>query len=132
MVFAATDEQEQQIKELLFHLRTNILPDYVSSQELNQYDDMGLLEFSSHDCKYHGTLKEAYQVMTALKMLISIIEYVNKSKDVSQYEELFIRNVTILNDYSLFFPFTIQCFKEKQKTSSKRQTYMVITDQKIC
>ena len=108
IVLGSTKEQDKTIDQLLIKLRYSILPLYVSEEELSAYDSMGLLQFNSQRNLYNGTLKEAFQVMTALQTVISIIEKVDEHP---KYEEKFNINTGLLNYYGLFFPFNFHSFK---------------------
>ncbi|MEH6941478.1 DUF5365 family protein [Bacillus sp. JJ722] len=132
IVFSSTEEQEREIETALFHLRSTILPSYITSQDLNKYDEMGLLQFSIYENNYHGTLKEAYQLMTALQVITTIIEHVSKSLDYSQYDELFKRNAQIINHFGLLFPFTLQCFRKGIQTKNCVVTFTEAKNQIIC
>ncbi|MGM9923162.1 MAG: DUF5365 family protein [Bacillus sp. (in: firmicutes)] len=119
IVFSSTDEQEQEIEKALHNLRSVVLPRYIPNRDLEQYNAIGLLQFSTHGGKYNGTLKEAYQLMTSLHTITSIIAYINSAveEEKSQYELLFMRNVEILNDLGLLFPFTFNCFSQGISTN---------------
>lgn len=132
IVFSSTEEQNREIETALFHLRSTILPSYITSQDLDKYDEMGLLQFSIYENKYNGTLKEAYQLMTALQVIATIIEHVSQSLDYSQYEELFKRNAQIINNFGLFFPFTLQCFRKRIQTKDCVFTFSEAQNQMIC
>ena len=113
IVYGSTTEQEKTIDQLLVNLRYSILPLYVSEEKLSAYDSMGLLQFNSQRNLYNGTLKEAFQVMTALHTVISIIENKKEFKyeEYLKYEKKFNCNMDLLNYYGLFFPFTLHSFK---------------------
>lgn len=115
IVFAATTEQEEVIEQLISNLRSNILPMCVSEMDLKTYTEMGLLQFSRHSHLYNGTLREAYQVMTALQTIIFIIEAVNDDPEVAiiQYLDLYMNNVSIITNFGLFFPFQLCSFQKK-------------------
>ena len=113
IVLGSTKEQEARIDQLLVYLRYSILPLYVTEEELASYDSMGLLQFDNQRNLYNGTLKEAFQVMTALQTVISIIENEKKfeADAYETYEHLFNFNAELLNYFGLFFPFHLQYFK---------------------
>ncbi|WP_042349921.1 DUF5365 family protein [Bacillus massiliigorillae] len=132
IVFSSTDEQEQEIETILFNLRSTILPSYILSQDLDKYNEMGLLQFSNYSNKYNGTLREAYQLMTALQTVATIIDYVSKSVECQQYEDLFNRNAQIINNFGLFFPFTLQCFRNRIPANGYVFTFAEAENQIIC
>lgn len=113
IVLGSTKEQEARIDQLLVYLRYSILPLYVTEEELASYDSMGLLQFDNQRNLYNGTLKEAFQVMTALQTVISIIENEKKfeADAYETYEHLFNFNAELLNYFGLFFPFHLHYFK---------------------
>lgn len=134
IVFGSTKEQEEAIDQLLVYLRHSILPLYAAKEELTMYDSMGLLQFDSQRKLYNGTLKEAFQVMTALQTLTFIIENGKKydAEEYLKYNDKFNFNVDLLNYYGLFFPFKFQHFKKtgsqplhnNDKTHLSAQYYM--------
>jgi len=119
IVLGSTKEQDKTIDQLLIKLRYSILPLYVSEEELSAYDSMGLLQFNSQRNLYNGTLKEAFQVMTALQTVISIIENEKKfdAEEYIKYEDKFNYNTELLNNYGLFFPFNLHYFKSTKSQS---------------
>lgn len=113
IVLGSTKEQETTIDQLIVYLRYSILPLYTTEEELASYDSMGLLQFDNQRNLYNGTLKEAFQVITALQTVISFIEN-KKSFDADAYityEDKFNHNAELLNYFGLFFPFHPHYFK---------------------
>lgn len=102
----------------MLYLRSQILPRYVSEEDLEKYTEMGLLQFSTQGNLYNGTLHEAFQVMTALQTIAFIVSDLNVSSqnELFKYTQLFDRNIAIINYYGILFPFNLSFFlKEKQE-----------------
>lgn len=126
IVFGSTEEQETTIDQLLVYLRYSILPSYMTEEELASYDSMGLLQFDNQRNLYNGTLKEAFQVMTALQTVISIIENEKKFEADAYitYEDKFNYNAELLNYFGLFFPFHLHYFKSTKCTKCTKSQYI--------
>ena len=120
IAFASTDEQEEEINQLIMNLRSTVLSQDISREELERYDEMGLLQFAPHRNLYNGTLREAYQLMTALQIVTDIIDvFVNSGGDLEEkYYQMFTRNVEKINYYGLFFPFDLQFFHSDREFNS--------------
>ena len=127
IVYGSTKEQDETIEQLLSYLRNSILPLYGAEEELAMYDGMGLLQFDSERKLYNGTLKEAFQVMSALQTVTLIIENEDKfdAEEYLKYNDKFNVNVDLLNYFGLFFPFNFQYFKntgsQPQRNNDKTQ-----------
>ena len=119
-MFASTNEQEEEINQLIMNLRSNVLSQYMPKEELEIYDEMGLLQFAPNSNLYNGTLREAYQLMTALQIVTDIIDVlVNAGGDVEEkYYRIFARNVEKISYYGLFFPFDLQFFHSDIESST--------------
>lgn len=125
IVFASTQEQEEEIVSLIFKLHSAILPTYISEQELKTYKEMGLLKFTKHGNLYNGTLKQAYHVMVALQTIIYVIEHVNECDETeyNKMEQLFDKNTSVLHYYGLFFPISLDSFK--RDTNDKEHLFFI-------
>lgn len=117
IVFSSTVEQDEEIDQLIKNLRESVLPSYVSGEEWNQYEKMGLLQFAQHGNLYNGTLREAYQLMTALQTVTDLIHIVSTGnfKVEENYFEIFQKNSNKLNYFGLFFPFDLHFFLQDKK-----------------
>lgn len=128
IVFSSTVEQDEEIDKLLEHLRTVILPKYMTEEELRKYEDMKLLQFSGD--LYNGTLGEAFQLMTALQTIITIIQAADKNDKQlpDTYQTIFYKNVQQLHAFGLFFPFKLSYFmkqQEEEKTIISKHTALI-------
>lgn len=124
IAFASTDEQDEEINQLILNLRSNVLVQYISREELEIYDDLGLLQFASNRNLYNGTLREAFQLMTALQVVTDIIDRVANTTLVleEKYNQIFALNVEKINYYGLFFPFNLQFFhSDKEGLNSDKR-----------
>lgn len=103
-VFSSTEEQEQEIASLVSRFYESVFPKYFTESEILHFREIGVLEPNQSPVTYLATLRDAFQVMTCLQVLMSILD---KQKRVMEpkSEELFQHNITLLNEYGIFFPF---------------------------
>ncbi|GAA1379214.1 DUF5365 family protein [Peribacillus frigoritolerans] len=103
-VFSSTEEQEQEIASLVSRFYESVFPKYFTESEILHFREIGVLEPNQSSVTYLATLRDAFQVMTCLQVLMSILE---KQKRVMEpkSEELFQHNITLLNECGIFFPF---------------------------
>ncbi|MFL6562082.1 MAG: YhcU family protein [Bacillus sp. (in: firmicutes)] len=105
IVFASTPSQEEEINGLVRYIYSNIFPLYFSDEEICQFEQLKVL----HTSEDFNTLKDAFQVMTCIQTLISILEATQL--DV-QYASVFNKNVETLKEFGLSFPFKYEHFEE--------------------
>jgi hypothetical protein len=103
-VFSSTEEQEQEIASLVSRFYESVFPKYFTESEILHFREIGVLEPNQSPVTYLATLRDAFQVMTCLQVLMSILD---KQKRVMEpkSEELFQHNITLLNECGIFFPF---------------------------
>ncbi|PRS40467.1 hypothetical protein C6W19_07285 [Bacillus sp. RJGP41] len=103
-VFSSTEEQEQEIASLVSRFYESVFPKYFTESEILHFREIGVLEPNQSSVTYLATLRDAFQVMTCLQVLMSILD---KQKMVMEpkSEELFQHNITLLNECGIFFPF---------------------------
>ncbi|MDG4848696.1 DUF5365 family protein [Peribacillus frigoritolerans] len=103
-VFSSTEEQEQEIASLVSRFYESVFPKYFTESEILHFREIGVLEPNQSSVTYLATLRDAFQVMTCLQVLMSILD---KQKRVMEpkSEELFQHNITLLNQCGIFFPF---------------------------
>ncbi|MGE8020465.1 DUF5365 family protein [Peribacillus frigoritolerans] len=103
-VFSSTEEQEQEIASLVTRFYESVFPKYFTESEILHFREIGVLEPNQSSVTYLATLRDAFQVMTCLQVLMSILD---KQKRVMEpkSEELFHHNITLLNECGIFFPF---------------------------
>ncbi|MGG0717130.1 YhcU family protein [Robertmurraya massiliosenegalensis] len=125
VVFASTPDQEEMIKELVNTFYQKVFPLYYSDKEIEKFEGLQVLHTSTRHFEYFGTLKEAYQVITSLQTLISILE---TNTLQLKHKGIFQKNVDILKEYGLFFPFDFDQFIEaKQAKETKDDVFSVYT-----
>ncbi|MFE8696213.1 YhcU family protein [Cytobacillus sp. FJAT-53684] len=107
VVFASTPEQEEKIRELIQKMYTHIFPLYFPDEDIMEFEQMNVLHTSTRHFEYFGTLKEAYQVIVSLQTISAILEL---SKLEDSYEQIFNKNVEIIQGFGLFFPFVFSNF----------------------
>jgi hypothetical protein len=103
IVFASTPSQEEEINELVRYIYSNIFPLYFSDEEIYQFEQLGILRATED----FSTLKDAFQVMTCIRTLISILESTQLNR---HYAGLYKKNVDTLEYYGLSFPFEFEQF----------------------
>lgn len=108
VVFASTPDQEEKIKGLIKTFYQDIFPLYYSDHDIREFEEINVLQ----QCAQYGTLKEAYQVITSLQTLISILE---SNELLPKYKSIFQTNTEILKDYGMFFPFDYEQFLEAKQ-----------------
>ncbi|MDM5214043.1 DUF5365 family protein [Peribacillus sp. NJ4] len=107
-VFSSTEEQEQEIASLVSRFYESVFPKYFTESEILHFRKIGVLEPNQGSFTYFATLRDAFQVMTCLQVLMSILDKQKKADSIvleSESEELFQHNITLLNEYGIFFPF---------------------------
>jgi histidinol phosphatase-like PHP family hydrolase len=114
IVCASTKEQEEYINYLVNYFYTNIFPYYFDDEQIQAFENLQILSLKGEYVTYNGTMKEAFQIISSLQSLITVIEYVGKSGDCKRYRDLFERNIELLRRYGIAFPFTIEQFMNKR------------------
>ena len=69
---------------------------------------MKVLAITPEKAQLLSTLKTSYQVIASLQTLVNILE---DPENKCKYKHLFERNVQILEDLDIFFPFDLANFK---------------------
>jgi hypothetical protein len=113
IVFSSTLEQEQEIESLVSKFYHSVFPKFFTSDEIQHFQEIGVLEANKADFSYNGTLRDAFQVITCLQVMISVLE--KKGEDhsssfQSKLEHMFKQNNTLLNQCGIFFPFNYEHF----------------------
>jgi Family of unknown function (DUF5365) len=107
IVFASTPEQEEEIRKLVQKMYSTIFPNYFPDEDIKEFEQLNVLHTSTRHFEYFGTLKEAYQVIVSLQIITAILETANLEE---RYEQIFDKNVGILHDFGLTFPFSFSNF----------------------
>ncbi|MBP3040343.1 DUF5365 family protein [Bacillaceae bacterium Marseille-Q3522] len=110
IVFASTSLQYDIIKELINQMYSEIFPYYFSDSEIVKYQQQKVLQLSLEQQSQFSTLKEAFQIIASLQVIISILDNV---QNCEKYQVLFQKNVTILQSFDFYFPFQFKDFSEK-------------------
>ena len=111
VVQASTPCQEEEIKQLIKQVYSEVFPIYFSDKEIKEYEKYNVLYTSTNHFERFGTLKEAYKVIASLQTLISILK---NERFEDQYIEVFYKNISILKEYDLYFPFEYKQFAESR------------------
>lgn len=122
VVSPSTEEQEQEIASLVRYFYESVFPNYFTEEEILHFEEIGVLMPNKSTFTYFGTLRDAYQVMTCLQVLLTIIDKTEKENSMvteRKSEELFTRNITRLNECGIFFPFDYQHFLQMNENASK-------------
>ncbi|WP_338753449.1 DUF5365 family protein [Bacillus sp. FJAT-52991] len=111
---ASTTEQEEKIVELVCQMKEQILPRFFSEEELQQMHQLGVLNITdAHNDSIH-LLRDAFKVIASLQTIIAILEAQDPSQFSACYEAMFERNVAILKEFDLHFPYPLSQFYEKK------------------
>ena len=115
VVSPSTEEQEQEIADLVERFYESVFPSYFTKDEILHFKEIGVLQPNKDRFTYNGTLREAYQVMTCLQVLLTIMDKDEKADSKAterKSDELFKRNITLLNECGIFFPFDSNHFNQ--------------------
>ena len=105
-VFSSTEEQEQEIASLVTRFYESVFPKYFTETEILHFREIGVLEPNQSSVTYLATLRDAFQVMACLQVLMSILDKQEREDFMEpESEELFQHNITLLNECGIFFPF---------------------------
>ncbi|MGG4266167.1 DUF5365 family protein [Peribacillus simplex] len=122
MVFSSTEEQEQEIASLVSRFYESVFPKYFTESEILHFREIGVLKPNQSSFTYLATLRDAFQVMTCLQVLMSILDKQKIEEMESKSEELFQHNITLLNECGIFFPFYYDHFSHiHHETGNDRQ-----------
>jgi hypothetical protein len=113
--YASTLLQEEEIDQLIDYMYTDIFPRYFSEDEVEYFRKMKVLHTPSRHHDYTGTLKDAFEILSSLQLIIALIEANEKQALGERYKKIFERNVQILQQYHLHFPFTLDQFERPKK-----------------
>lgn len=116
VILVATEEQENQIKELVEKIYRDIFPFYFSDDIIKRFERRKVLHIKTGQFQNDCTMKDAYTVITSLQIIISILEMPNQ---LAKYENLFQNNRQILNNYGLYFPFDYKLFAKERNMMSE-------------
>ncbi|QVY62718.1 YhcU family protein [Cytobacillus gottheilii] len=115
VVFASTPDQEQRIARLIQKFYADIFPKYFTDEEIKEFESLKVLHTSTRHFEYFGTLREAYQVICGLETIYSILEMAEIDE---KYEDMFSRNVEILERFELSFPFHFSQFSHEKEANT--------------
>lgn len=124
VVYASTKEQEEKIQELVHYMYSDIFPQYYLDEEIESFENMDVLHMTKSHYEYVGTLKDAFQVISSLQTIISILEVQNREVVHEKYEDIFDENVRIIQDFGLSFPFSFQHFRSVKRSENGFSTYV--------
>ncbi|WP_096155423.1 MULTISPECIES: DUF5365 family protein [Bacillus] len=119
VVLAATPEQEEHIGELIQHLVTNVLPYYITDEEIESYPLFFFPELHNDLEKmfplYNGTIKDALAIISSLQTIIILLETVQTEPIEHKHREIFTKNVVLLKEYGFTFPFSMDQFSQEER-----------------
>ncbi|WP_338470547.1 DUF5365 family protein [Niallia sp. XMNu-256] len=110
VVFASTPEQRTKIMELTKQIYCDVFPNYFTDKQIREFEKDNILRFSSNQFQQMDTLKDAYQVIASLQTIIHVLQ----SDNVSQYMDTYYKNISILEDYGVEFPFELKQFVDSR------------------
>ncbi|MFJ8069400.1 DUF5365 family protein [Peribacillus sp. NPDC096447] len=126
-VFSSTEEQEQEIASLVTRFYESVFPKYFTESEILHFREIGVLEPNQSSVTYLATLRDAFQVMACLQVLMSILDK-QKREDFMEpeSEKLFQHNITLLNECGIFFPFYYDHFSSINHEANNEMQMMDI------
>ena len=74
IVFSSTVEQEQEIENLISKFYHSVFPQFFTEDEIQHFQEIGVLQANKNDFSYNGTLRAAFQVITCLQVIMSVLE----------------------------------------------------------
>ncbi|CAM3645550.1 YhcU family protein [Mesobacillus zeae] len=107
IVFASTPGQEKRICELIRYFYSEVLPMYFTDEDITEFEKHQVLHTNREHFENFSTLRDAFRVITSLQTLISILEEGSFS---DRYCNIYWKNVKILSDFGLYFPFEYNQF----------------------
>ncbi len=111
IVFSSTVEQEQEIEYLISKFYSSVFPQFFTEAEIQHFQEIGVLQANKNDFPYNGTLRAAFQVITCLQVMITVLEKKAANQSASlKSQKMFEQNNTLLNKYGIFFPFNYEHF----------------------
>lgn len=121
---AASIEMEAYIKELIEQILYDLLPRYVSKDEMEYFYNNDLLNVThcpSH--LYNGLLDQALQIISSLQTIIAVIESIEHRNIEKKDYDMFNKNIQILKRYGISFPIDIKYFsKENNLVTHSHET----------
>jgi len=122
IVAASTEEQEKHIEELIQQMYTEIFSMNLLNHHLN--DNKITIPKLSESNQYHGTSKEAFEIISSLQTLIALIEHVHETKDFEKYKKMYERNVQTLEYYGIQFPLSFENLLKVTSTNEIMPKYI--------
>ncbi|GIN90301.1 hypothetical protein J6TS1_00590 [Siminovitchia terrae] len=110
VVFAASLEQKEMISNLIDHLYHSIFPLYFEEAAINEFVRGEVLKTPGEREEWLETANDAFQIIAALQVIISLLELNSLPIDHSEYKRIFTRNKRILERFDISFPFTYYQF----------------------
>lgn len=126
-VFSSTIEQEQEIENLVTYFYKTVFPQFFTKNEILHFMQIGVLHKDSGRYAYHGTLKSAFQIMSCLQVILTLLD---KKITCTSFqldtdsEDLLNHNIRLLSENGLFFPFTHENFNLLVGTDDERFSYV--------
>lgn len=107
IVIASTSVQEDEIRRLVNEIYSVVLPHYFTDSEIKAFEQQSILALATKQYEEFSTLRDAFQVISSLQTIISILEQPTLDE---KYSTIFHKNVKLLQSYHLFFPFELDQF----------------------
>lgn len=126
-VFSSTIEQEQEIENLVTYFYKTVFPQFFTKNEILHFMQIGVLHKDSGYYAYQGTLKSAFQIMSCLQVILTLLD---KKITCTSFqldtdsEDLLNHNIRLLSENGLFFPFTHENFNLLVETDDERFSYV--------
>lgn len=114
VVFAASIVQKKTIDNLVDHLYHVVFPLYFDDKEVKELICWDVLTTPEEE-DWLETANDAYHIIAALQVLISLLESNSLPTDQPEYQKIFRKNKLILERYQISFPFTYGQFAALHK-----------------
>lgn len=106
VVFAASLEQKKMIRELIDHLYYSVFPLFFEEREIKEFILWEVLKAPDEKEEWLETADDAFRIIAALQVLVSLLEMKSLPVDHTDYQRIFYKNKCILEQYDISFPFT--------------------------
>ncbi|MCJ8005867.1 DUF5365 family protein [Lederbergia wuyishanensis] len=114
VVVAATEEQEEKLDELIKYFYSSVFPQYFDDKEIAEFLHLKILHLPNQTDEPIYTLDGAFRAICSIEVIISILE----SDIDNKYSIIFNKNVEILKEAGVFFPFSYCNFTSGKRTNA--------------
>lgn len=106
VVYAASLGQKKMINELIDELYNSVFPLYFEEGEIKEFILWEVLKTPDEREEWLETANDAFRIIAALHVLISLLKLNSLPMDHPEYQSIFSKNKRVLERYHISFPFT--------------------------